>query len=160
ARIVCVLPATGGRYRTKIYNDEWMRENRMMEPERMTAGDMLARKDGGPPLIAVEPGTPVRQALSLITTHDVSQLPILREGDCVGSVSEATLMARVIEDPAILDRPIEMLMEAPFPVIDAGVELAGVARLLTRQNSAVLIRVNGELAGIVTRFDMVRHMMR
>jgi len=160
ALIVCILPDTGERYLSKLYNDEWMRENRMMEPERVTAADMLARKHGAPPLISVEPGTPVRQALSLITTHDISQLPILREGDCVGSVSEATLMARVIEDPAILDRPVEVLMEPPFPVIDAGVDVAGVARLLTRQNPAVLVRVNGEIAGIVTRFDMVQHMMR
>src|SRR5690606_39944272 len=101
--------------------------------------------------------TPVRQALSLITTHDISQLPSLRAGDRVGWVSEATLTARAIEDPAILDRPVEVLMEPPFPVIDAGVDVAGVARLLTRQNPAVLVRVNGEIAGIVTRFDMVQH---
>src|SRR5690606_19425733 len=93
AMIVAILPDTGERYLSKIYNDEWMRENRLLEPERLTAGDMVERKDGAaPPLVAVAPDTPVREALSLVTTHDVSQLPVLDGGACVGSISEGTLM--------------------------------------------------------------------
>lgn len=159
ALIGCILPDTGERYLSKLYSDEWLRENRLLEPERMTARDMLERKDSGaPPLVSVEPGNPVRQALSLITGHDISQLPVIREGDCIGSVSEATLMARIIEEPGVLDQPVELLMDAPFPVVDADVELSGLARLLTRQNPAVLVRREGRLAGIVTRFDMVRQL--
>jgi cystathionine beta-synthase len=37
AYVVCVLPDTGERYLTKLYNDEWLRENRLLEPERLTA---------------------------------------------------------------------------------------------------------------------------
>ncbi|MBI4545445.1 MAG: pyridoxal-phosphate dependent enzyme [Gemmatimonadetes bacterium] len=159
ALVVCLLPDTGERYLSKMYNEEWLRENRLLEPERLDAGDMLERKDGGPaPLIGVEPGSTVRQALSLITVHDISQLPVIRDGDCVGSLSEATLMARIIEEPGLLDRPVEALMDAPFPVVDAHVELGGIARLLTRQNPAVLVRREGRLAGIITRYDMVRYL--
>lgn len=160
ALIVAILPDTGERYLSKIYNDEWMRENRLLEPERLTAGDMLERKDGAaPPLVAVAPDTLVREALSLVTTHDVSQLPVLRDDACVGSIAEGTLMARVIEDPAVLDRPVESLMDAPFPVVDADAELPGLARLLTRQNPAVLVRRDGRITGIVTRYDMVRYLV-
>src|SRR5690606_34292325 len=152
----CALPI----YLSKIYNDEWMRENRLLEPERLTAGDMLERKDGAaPPLVAVAPDTLVREALSLVTTHDVSHLPVLRDDACVGSIAEGTLMARVIEDPAVLDRPVESLMDAPFPVVDADAELPGLARLLTRQNPAVLVRRDGRITGIVTRYDMVRYLV-
>jgi cystathionine beta-synthase len=80
------------------------------------------------------------------------------EGECVGSVSEATLMSRIIENPSIVDREIQTTMDAAFPVIDAQIGLAGVGRLLTRQNPAVLVRRNGTLAGIVTRYDMVRYL--
>src|SRR5690606_13887519 len=160
ALIVAILPDTGERYLSKIYNDEWMRENRLLETERLPAGDMLERKDGAaPPLVAVTPGTLAREALSLITTHDVSQLPVLRDNMCVGSVAEGTLMARVIEDPAVLDRPVESLMDAPFPVVDADAELSSLARLLTRQDPAVLVRRDGHITGIVTRYDMVRYLV-
>lgn len=85
ALMVCVLPDTGERYLSKIYNDEWLREHRLLEPERLTAGDMVDRKDGGAPrLVAVTPDTPARTALALITEHDISQLPVCEHDRCVG----------------------------------------------------------------------------
>ncbi|MBI4540224.1 MAG: pyridoxal-phosphate dependent enzyme [Gemmatimonadetes bacterium] len=157
ALIVCVLADTGERYLSKMYSDEWMRENRLLEPEAGTVEGLLQVKDGAtPPLVSVEPATPVRVALSLITAHDVSQLPVLAEGDCVGSVSEATLMSRVIDDPSVLEGPVESLMEPPFPVIDSHLDAATVMRLLSRQNPAVLVRRDGRIVGIITRYDVVR----
>ncbi len=157
--IVTIIPDTGERYLSKLYNEEWLRENRLLEPERLTAGEVLERKEGEePPLVAVGPDTLVREALDLITRHNVSQLPVLRDGDCVGSILESALMSRVIEDPTVLDRPASGIMEAPFPVVEAQVQMAALGRLLTRQNPAVLVRRNGAVTGIVTRYDMVRYL--
>jgi cystathionine beta-synthase len=159
ALVVCILPDTGERYLSKVFNDEWMRENRLLEPERLTAREMVARKDGGGPhLIAVARETTVREALRLITQHNISQLPVIEADDCVGAVPESLLMSRIIEDPALLDRPVSDIMEAPFPVVDADLPMSRIGRLLNRQCPAVLVRVNGELDGIVTRYDVVRYL--
>ncbi|MFW6199905.1 MAG: CBS domain-containing protein, partial [Gemmatimonadota bacterium] len=123
------------------------------------AHELLAAKGREvPDLLSVEPGSPIREALSLITTHDVSQLPVLKDGESVGSVSESELMARVIADPGRLDETVESVMEEPFPVVDSHVDAERVARLLTRKNAAVLIREDGILRGILTRYDVVRHL--
>jgi predicted transcriptional regulator len=47
-------------------------------------------------------------------------------------------------------------MGPPFPVVDAHVDAEEVTRLLARENAACLVRDGGELAGIVTRYDVVR----
>ena len=159
ALVVCILPDTGERYLSKMYNEEWLRENRLMEPERVTAGDLVQRKDGNAPaLVTVARDTKTREALSLITEYDISQLPVCDNGECVGSVAEATVMARIIEDPAVLDKPIESYMDAPLPVIEADTPMSGIGRLLTKKTPAVLVRADGKLAGIVTRYDMVRYL--
>jgi cystathionine beta-synthase len=161
AFVACVLPDTGERYLSKVYSEEWLRENRLLEPERLVARDMLERKDAHAPglaLVSVAPGATAREALGLITRHDISQLPICRDDECVGSISEATLMARVIEDPSILERPVAELMDAPLPEVDAQVGLAHVGRMLTREAPAVLVRSEGRLAGIITRYDVVRYL--
>jgi cystathionine beta-synthase len=159
AFIVCILPDTGERYLTKMYSEEWMRENQLLEPERLTAAEMIARKDSdSPALVAVEPSTTVREALRLITTYNISQLPVCTGHECVGSVPESALMTRIIEDPAILDRPVSAIMERPFPIVDGELPLSRLGSLLTRQCPAVLVRANGHLAGIVTRYDMVRYL--
>jgi cystathionine beta-synthase len=159
ALVVCLLCDTGERYLSKVYSDEWMQENRMLEPARVSAGDALAGKDAGAPkeLVSVAPETGVRQALGLITTHNVSQLPVIAQGDCVGHLSESNLMGRVFEDTKVLDLSVQHVMEAPLPVVDAHVDLAGITRLMSRQNPAVLVRRAGKLAGIITRYDVLRY---
>lgn len=159
ALIVTILGDTGERYLSKLYNDEWMRENRLLDPERLTAGDMAARKDGSATLVSVEPDASTREALDLITTHDISQLPVCTGDECVGSLSESSLMARVIEDPSILEQPVRDFMDEALPCIEADLPLNGVGRMLSRQTPAVLVRGNGgRLAGIITRYDVVRYL--
>ncbi len=159
ALVVCVLPDTGERYLSKVYNDEWLRENRLLEPERLRAEEMIERKEGpAPALVSVEPGAKLRQALALINTYNISQLPVCEGGRCVGCLAESSVMARVIEDPAVLDRTVEEVMDEPLPVVDASLPMSGVGRMLTRQNPAVLVASNGELRGIITRYDVVRYL--
>ena len=158
ACVVLVLCDTGERYLSKLYNDEWMRENRLMDPARLSADDVVRGKsESSPPqLISVAPETPVRQALSFITSHNVSQLPVVSAGDCVGHVAESSLMGRVLENTAVLDQSVQHVMEAPLPVVDGHVELPSVTRLLSK-NPAVLVRSGGRLEGIVTRYDVMRY---
>src|SRR3989454_157628 len=112
ALVVTVLCDTGERYLSKVYNDEWLRENEMLESERVAVAQLLAAKNGSaaPPLVAVAPSATVRQALNLMSTYNVSQLPVLDGGDGVGAVFEQLLMARALEDPATLDKPVEDVM--------------------------------------------------
>jgi cystathionine beta-synthase len=159
ALVVCVLCDTGERYLSKVFNDEWMRENRMLEPEQLTAGTLLGSKDAATPdLVVVTRDQTVREALALVTGHDIAQLPVVADGACIGAVSEETLMANVIEDPMILDQSVADLMDDPFPVVEGDAPMDDLARLLTRRNPAVLVRENGTLKGIVTRYDMVRQL--
>jgi predicted transcriptional regulator len=80
------------------------------------------------------------------------------DGECVGSLNDGELMSSVIEDPELLDRPVESIMDAPFPVVDSHMDAEGAAQLLTRKNSAVLVRDEGEIGGILTRYDLIREL--
>jgi cystathionine beta-synthase len=159
ALVVTVLADTGERYLSKVYNDEWLRENQILETERVTVARLLeAKNSGAPPLISVAPTATVRQALNLMSTYNVSQLPVLDGGDGVGALSEPALMARGLEDPATLDRPVEEAMDAPFPVVDGDVPVERLTTLLSRETPAALVRRGGKLAGIVTRYDLLHQL--
>ncbi|KPJ87185.1 MAG: cystathionine beta-synthase [Gemmatimonas sp. SG8_17] len=156
ACVVTILCDTGERYLSKLFNDEWMRENQMLESQRVTAVQLLAAKpEGTPHLVTVEPAHTVRQALNLMSTYGVSQLPIIEAGDCVGSLSEAALMTRAIATPVVLDQPVHDVMEAPYPVVEADFAVEGFSELLSRETPAVLVRQDNQLAGIVTRYDVL-----
>jgi cystathionine beta-synthase len=159
ACVVTILSDSGERYLSKVYNDEWLRENQLLEPERRTVAEVVAQKDhGAPPLVSVGPQATVRQALNLMSTFNVSQLPVLDGADGVGSVSEQALMARALEEPAILDRPVRDLMDPPFPVVDADWPLDRLTALLSRETPAALVRREHALTGIVTRYDLLHQL--
>ncbi len=161
ALVVSLVCDWGERYLSKVYDDDWMRENGFLQRQRRpTIGAVLHAKEGGAgDVVAVEPGTPIRLALSAITAHDIGQLPVLRHGECVGSVTEGILMSTVIADPHQLDKPTETIMGPPFPVVDSHDDSDELRSLLTRDNPACLVRENGAIAGIITRYDVVRALM-
>ena len=159
ALVVTILCDTGERYLSKVFNDEWLRENQILEAERLTVGRLVAAKENGaPPLISVAPQATVRQALNLMSTYNVSQLPVLEGTDGVGAVSEQGLMARAIEEPAALDRPVRELMDPPFPVVDGEWPVERLTAMLSRETPAALVRRGGKLAGIVTRYDLLHQL--
>src|SRR5205814_1373910 len=137
--VVTVLADTGERYLSKVFNDEWLRENQILDAARVSVVQLLeARNSGAPPLISVPPTATVRQALNLMSTYNVSQLPVLDGGDGVGAVAEPVLMARALEEPATLDRPVQEVMDAPYPVVDADLPVERLTTLLSRERLAAL----------------------
>ena len=158
AMVVTILCDTGERYLSKAFSDEWMRENQMLDVERVTLATILSGKhQEAPELVTIAPTATGRQALNLMSTYDVSQLPVVEGADCVGSVSEAALTTKALSEASILEHPVREVMESPYPVVDDSLPLENLTALLARETPAALIRRNGELAGIVTRYDVLRH---
>ncbi len=160
ACVVTVLCDTGERYLSKLYNDEWMRENQLLDAEKVTLGQLLGAKGGEiPALVSTAPGASVRQALGLMSLHDVSQLPVMDGANCVGSVSESVLSVRGLEDTKVLERTVSDVMDSPFPVVDAATPADAAVKLLGRNNPAVLVRDHGTVQGILTRSDLLQFLM-
>jgi cystathionine beta-synthase len=160
ACIVTILCDTGERYLSKLFNDDWMQENQLLDAPRTTVAELLARRTtGAPALVSVAPSAQVRQALNLMSTWDVSQIPVVEGGECVGGLTESALMTKALAQPAILDRPVREVMEAAFPVVDAAFTTDRLAPMLTRENPATLVRREGRLIGIVSRYDLLQQLI-
>jgi len=158
AMIVTILCDTGERYLSKMYDDDWMRENQLLAEDKVTAARLLEeRPEGLPPLVSVAPGGSVRQALNLMSTYGITEIPVVENGDCVGSLSEHPLMARVLETGAVLEHSVSEVMAPPYAVVDAMLPLERLSQMLAREMPAVLVRREGKLAGIITRYDVLRH---
>ena len=160
ALVVTFLCDTGERYLSKLYNDDWMRENQLLAPDRVRIADLLgAKPDHAPGVVSVATGATVRQALRLMNLHDVSQLPVIEGNNCIGSVSEGVVSAKALEDTKLLDAAVSEVMDAPFPLVESGQSLDSVVKLLTKSNPAVLVRSQDRIAGIVTRSDVLQFLM-
>ncbi|MFQ5632701.1 MAG: cystathionine beta-synthase, partial [bacterium] len=114
--VVVLLPDTGERYLSKFYNDEWMRENRFLEIEKVKIREILAAKPSDlPSLISVTPDTSVRVAFELMEEKNISQMPVLTNGEAIGSLEEGTLTSNILENQELLNTTVEKIMDKPFP---------------------------------------------
>jgi cystathionine beta-synthase len=167
AMVAVILPDGGRSYLSKVFNDAWMRQYGFLErSEELTVGDVLRRKsDEGeiPPLLTVETHAKVRDAVSLLHEHRVSQLPVVSGHDphtVVGSVSERGLLRHAMDDPALLGAEIVDVMEAPFPAVAAEDAVREVMELLADKREAVLVNMDGRATGILTRADLLESLAK
>ena len=154
--VVVLLPDTGERYLTKGHNDEWMRDNHLMDLTDARVEHLVSGKPRLRQLISVNAGEPLKRALALIEQHDVSQLPVMRGGDVVGTLEEGEVLRLALSDRAALEKPVEAIMGAPLPIVDASESADVVTKLLAARTAAVLVRGSTGITGILTRFDMLQ----
>jgi cystathionine beta-synthase len=154
--VVFIVCDTGEHYLTKHHSDEWLKEKRLLEPQKMTAGLISSTKAAGdrPRVLSVAPEDTVSAALTQMDKHGVTQLPVIEEGKSVGSVRENRLLAKVLGERDLLGASVSQVMESAFPVVDVDANSAEVTRLL-RRHPAVLVEEFGRITGIITRHDML-----
>jgi cystathionine beta-synthase len=157
AILVVVMPDSGRGYMSKIFNDEWMRANGFLEDERRkdTVGDVLRTKRPLPPMITVTEDQTVKVALDLLRTYEISQLPVIRGGEVVGSVNDVAVMQQVFDHADIMHKPVGEVMGRPFPILDHGTEVERAYKLLTMANSAIVVTDGDKPVGVVTRQDVI-----
>ena len=154
--VVVVIADTGERYLSKVHSDEWMRDNHLLDPASTRVALLVSSKSPRVPrLLSIQAGEPLRKALGLVEHHDITQIPVLRGEEVVGTLYDSELLKTALADPKTLDRPVESMMHEPLPVVASDEAMDRVTKLLAR-NPAVLVRQNGSVVGILTRYDMLQ----
>ncbi|HEV3237478.1 MAG TPA: cystathionine beta-synthase [Gemmataceae bacterium] len=149
---------TGRNYLSKLFNDDWLAENRLqydLQPTHSLA-DLLKLR-GARHLVTISPDATAAEAIELLQSTGISQLPVLQDGKSVGSVQEVTL-ARVLHDNSDPGKvPVGEIMAKPLPQVDSLVHLDEPYRLLLSGNTGVLAVANGKVIDIVTRIDLIHY---
>nr|AIA12477.1 CBS domain protein [uncultured bacterium] len=156
AVVVFIVCDTGEHYLSKFHSDEWMKEKRLLEPQKITAGLMCGTKRAQAPsqVIFISPGDTVGEALARMDAVGVTQLPVMEDGRSVGSVRENRVLAKVVRNRDLLESKVDEVMEASFPTVDVDASSDEVTRKL-RTSPAVLVEEYGRIVGIITRHDVL-----
>ncbi|MHA1650755.1 MAG: CBS domain-containing protein, partial [Candidatus Helarchaeota archaeon] len=116
-------------------------------------------------VITIQEDDLVSEAARLMFAKGFSQLPVCdANGRVIGSIKETTITRKLIEDgTAILARPVSEIMvsDDALPILPISASLESVEDLLVRHgHSAVLLMDEGEIAGIITKADVIRTYLR
>jgi cystathionine beta-synthase len=156
--IVVLLPDTGRNYLSKIFSDEWMRQNgfwqdRVSRPVKIA--EVLGQKKVLPPLISVQPQDKLKAAIQLFRQHNISQLPVIENHRVVGSLNEASIMKTLHDGVDLNNQEIRAVMGNPLPVLDESTDLAEAYRLLLGGSPAIVVLRDGKPFGLISRFDFI-----
>ena len=155
--MVVLLPDGGEMYLSKMYSEEWLRQNQFIGVKSQV-GDMLSSKTRRiAQLLSVEVNSTIREAIATMNRASVSQLPVFERGNLVGSLSESVLFQKAMETPDVMDLSVGALLEPPFPTVGVDEDVYEVIKLL-KSAPAVLVRDGANYKGIMTRFDVIGHL--
>jgi len=163
--MVVILADTGRNNLSKIYSDEWMRQNGYLERfPRLTIADVIAARERElPPLITVSTREKVGRAIDMMQEFGISQMPVTEDGTTaagrmVGSIHERSLLDRVYRDPNLIETPVGAAMESPFPTIGTTAHIDDAFEALLSGAGALVVLEDDRPMGIITRLDLLEFM--
>jgi cystathionine beta-synthase len=151
---VVFLADVGDRYLSKMYNDDWMRENGFLERSDVTAGEMLLRQRGRK-LVTAAPDQLLSEVMVQVKTLDLSQIPVMENDAPVGALYDGQLLKLLLDGRKLDQIKVREVMGKPLPVAGEEATVTDLLKLLEQDPAAALIRRASGDWGILTKADLV-----
>jgi cystathionine beta-synthase len=160
--VVVLFPDTGRGYLSKQFNDTWMRENDMIiqsETQQPTLSDVLTYRRSHtrtmPLVVSVSPTDSIAEAVELLRRYGISQMPVMENGRMVGSLTENLLLRHFASGESLSTTIVRDLQVPPFPELAADALAQESYTMFSSGQSAVAVIAHDQLAGIVTKSDLL-----
>ena len=155
--VVCIFHDHGSRYVGKIYNDQWMMERGFLDVK--TFKDIVNGRTEKR-LVSIELTHTVAQAVELMKKYDIEQIPVLKQNEFVGAVSESGLFQKVFSNPEIRNATVESVLEPAYPLVSFDTPVERLSNLITKECGAVLAKDEKGEYHIVTKFDVIHSLAK
>lgn len=157
--VVVLLPDSGRSYLSKIFSDDWMKENGFLEPSMDNpVSQLLKSKENNKELISVSPESTVLSAVKMMKDFDISQMPVIDNDKVVGTVHELNLLNKIFEDMSLTGKNVSEVMDEALPSVNCNDKISNVFESLSKGKSAVVITENGKPKALVTKMDMLGYL--
>lgn len=159
-RIVVILPDSGTRYLSKIFSDNWMRDYGFLD-DRPGLGKVeeILRRKNGTDIISAQPTDSLHTVIEKMKTYDISQLPVLSDGELVGLIRETDLLSMLVSGKYTPSHPIADAVVHEYETTTGDTPVARLAEQFSRNNCDVVFAVDGKrLIGILTKIDLIDYL--
>jgi cystathionine beta-synthase len=157
-RLLVLLPDSSTKYLSKIFNDDWMRQNGFLDEDEASGyvAHILKRKPGR--TITATRDTSVRVAIQTLKENSISQLPILDEhGRHCGIVSELDLLNFLVRSEGRLDEPLADLVNSDYATVTPHTRIQ-LLRSIFNDAKVVLVTEGDRLLGLLTKIDIIDYL--
>src|SRR6184192_2376579 len=157
--VVALLPDTGMRYLSKVYNDEWMRERGYVEAAvQMTAAEVVKAKHSAGKvreLVIARTYQTVFHALKTMQDQDISQIPVFEENTPIGTIYEDQILNLALQGKDLRKLVVREVMSNPLPQVPKTAPVERVTHILSHENPAVFVDMGNSHFEILTKYDLM-----
>lgn len=162
AVVVVLLPDSGSRYLSKVFDDGWMRENGFLEQvwSDIRAGDIQSQKVSRQVYTAQKTDL-LRSVVALMKGHNISQLPVVDDdGRLIGLVGDVDLLNHMLQADHVhqADETIEDMIDMDVPVVGPNARLEALMSFFSDRPAVVIVDAADRVTGILTKIDILDYL--
>jgi cystathionine beta-synthase len=157
--IVVLLPDGASKYLSKVFNDEWLRENGFLEtPSGLGfVSELIQRR--GRKVISARTTDRVRDVIAAMKDSGISQMPVLEGEELVGVVTEVSLLRYLASGEYSLSTTIGPLTEGDYATVSPQTRVELVQSLLANTRMAI-VRDGSTLIDVITKIDLIEYLAK
>ena len=154
-KVLVFLCDAGQKYVSKIFNDDWMRENGFLEaePGLGTVQDILHMR-GKRKVVTTSTTAKVRDVVATLKELGISTLPVVDKGKLRGVIGEVDLLRHLVSGKKTLNSPIADLVESDYATVTPDTKIELLQGVLADARAALVVE-RDTVVGIVTKIDMI-----
>ena len=156
-RVVTFICDTGNKYLSKAFNKSWLLDNQLIDTT--SAGDLTdlvnCRADNGD-MISVTRTDTLMTAYKRMRSSDISQIPVIDDGELVGVLDEEDLLFNVSKSKEAFHRMVEEFMVTDLDILPADASEEALMEILAQGKVAIIYKDN-RFIGFVTKVDLINH---
>ncbi len=161
-RVVTFVCDTGAKYLSKVYNDAWLADQGLGDqPLHGDLSDLISRKYQNGDVVVAGPDDTLDTAFKRMRGADVSQLPIIQDGQLIGILDESDLVHVMNTDEITrterFARPVSSAMTRDLDTVQVGESLDALIPLFDRDRVAIVLD-GAQFVGLITRTDLINHL--
>jgi cystathionine beta-synthase len=157
--IVVLLPDGAAKYLSKVFNDEWLRENGFLEgrPGLGVVADLIGRQKRV--LITADASDRVRDVIAAMKDNGISQMPVMQAGELIGIVTEVALLRYLASGEYSLSTNVGPLAEGDYATVTPETRVELVQSLLVDARMAIVLD-GQKLLGVITKIDLIEYLAK
>ncbi len=159
-RVVTFVCDTGAKYLSKVFNDYWMLDQGYLaRPRSGDLRDLITRKyeEGG--VITVTPEDTLLTAFQRMRLADISQVPVMENGKCIGVLDESDILVATHGDKQRFRSLVRAAMTSRLETVSPSAAIEEVYGVLDRGLVALILE-GDRFLGLITRSDLLSYLRR
>ena len=155
--VVTFICDTGNKYLSKAYNRSWLHDNNLLDLEKYgDIRDLINRRADKGEMIIVSPNDSLLVAYNRMRASDISQIPVLEEGQLKGVLDEEDLLFTVSKDPSAFSSNVSEHMISELDTLQFDASEDELLSILS-EGKVAIIYDGDTFIGFVTKVDLINY---